>query len=83
MLQLALGKCGNLLQAHAHLLEYKLGNILAFGHDAQQEMDGLDTLMLRTPSHVNRFLHSLLRLDCKVVECHIYCSFLMYCQSMF
>ena len=61
---------------HAELLEDEVGHVLGLRHDALQQVYRLDGLLAAALRGVDRLLDGLLRLDCKLVECHILFSFL-------
>ena len=67
-----------LLAVYAEFLENEVRYIFAHLQQTCHQMFRLDGLLSTALYQIYRFLHCLLRFDCKVVKVHILFSFLFY-----
>ena len=67
-----------MLAVDAEFLEDEVGYIFAHLQHPRHQMFRLDGLLSAALYQIDRFLHSLLRFDCKVVKVHIVFSFLNF-----
>ena len=71
-----------LLSVYAKLLENEVRYVFAHLQHTGKQMLRLDGLLSAALNQVHRFLHCLLRFDCKVVKVHIIVSFLFLCEFL-
>ena len=77
MLYLLVGKGLYLLCVDTELLEDEVGNVTSLEEYSLEDVYRFDSLLTVLLRGVDGLLHHLLRLDCKLVECHIFVSFLL------